>query len=129
MGVLCFKTLCPRGRERISWPWLVARTSSPRLFCFITGFCSITRKKGRRGTSVPTFQKVFVKTSVGESGKLRAVEFREEPIKGHQFLEIALFLDLAPVHHEDEIRVFNRGEAMGDDDGRLAFHELVESPA
>ena len=30
--------------------------------------------------SVPMFPKVFAKTSVGESGKLRTIEFREEAV-------------------------------------------------
>ena len=42
---------------------------------------------------------------------------------------IAHFHDVAVLHHEDEIGIFDGGKAVRHDEGGLAFHQLFKSVA
>ena len=59
------------------------------------------------------------------SHKLRIVQRGVEPAPGHQLVVIALLGDLSVLQHQNEIRVLNGGQAVGDDEAGAALHQPV----
>ena len=59
--------------------------------------------------------------------ELAIVEISIEAILGHEFLVITLLDNISIFHHENQIRITNSGQAMGNDKGGPAFHEFVHS--
>ena len=45
----------------------------------------------------------------------------------HELLVITMFYDISIYHDEDDVRILNSGQAVGDDKASPSHHELAES--
>ena len=57
--------------------------------------------------------------------ELTVVELRIEPAPGKKLLVCSLLDNVAVVHHEDEVGIADRRQAVGDDEARPPLHEVV----
>ena len=57
--------------------------------------------------------------------ELAIVEVGIKSILAHEFLVITLLDNISIFHHENQIRITDSGQAMGNDKGSSAFHEFV----
>ena len=59
-------------------------------------------------------------------GELRVVKLGIEAAFLHKALMVALLDDMTVTHNDDVIRLFYRGQAVGDDKARSALHQLCK---
>ena len=57
--------------------------------------------------------------------ELAIIEISIEAILAHEFLVVALLDNISIFHHENQIRISDSGQAMGNDKGSSALHEFV----
>ena len=57
--------------------------------------------------------------------ELAIIEISIESILAHEFLVVALLDNISVFHHENQIRITDSGQAMGNNKGGPAFHEFV----
>ena len=57
--------------------------------------------------------------------KLRIVKICIEPVCREQFFVISLLDDVSVFHDENQIRITNRGQPVGDDEACSALHQVI----
>ena len=71
----------------------------------------------------------FAEIYSGNLSELATIQIGECAVFRHQFPKISLFQNRAVFHHKNQIRIFNRGQAVSDNDASFAPHQFIKSLA